>query len=178
LCVASPRVESSPGKPSAVRGPKAATRTAPPLPLRSSPSPATTGYYPLSRAPPTVVTSSNSVSAPWSLQTRWTPSSPSGTRCRRRACRLVVHCHWQPTPVSPSPPRAPNRPFRVASHLPDPSPPPPPLAPPPCHGASPYSLPLFDHWATSPRVAGLVWLGRPFRPKGTAFLIISTADFV
>jgi hypothetical protein len=184
LCVVSPRVESSPGKTSTARGPEAAARTPPPLYLRASPSPATAGYCLVSRPQPTAVTSSSSVSAPWSLPTRWTLLLPSGTHCRHRACHLAMHYHGQPTLVSPSPPRAPNQPFRVASHLPDTSPPPPHAtthrqrAPPPLHGASPCSLPLFDHWATIPRVAGMVWLGRPFRPKGTMFLIISPADFV
>jgi hypothetical protein len=126
LCVVSPRVESSPSKTSAARGPEAAARTPPPLHLRASLSPAAAGCRLLPGPQPTAVTSSSSVSAPWSLPTHWTPPSPFGMRCCRRACCLAVHCHGQPTPMSPSPPRAPNRPFRVTSHLPDPSPPPPP----------------------------------------------------
>jgi hypothetical protein len=106
------------------KGPEAAARTPPPLPLRASPSPVAAGCRPLPRPPPTAVTSSSSVSAPWSLLIHWMPLSPSGTRCRRRACRLVVHCHRLPTPMSPSPPRAPNQPFHVTGHLPDPSSPP------------------------------------------------------
>jgi hypothetical protein len=125
LCVVSPRVESSPSKTSAARGPEAAARTPPPLHLRASLSPAAAGCRLLPRPQPTAVTSSSSVSAPWSLSTRWTSPLPSGTHCHHRACRLAVHCHGQPTPVSPSPPRVPNQPFSVADHLPDTSPPPP-----------------------------------------------------
>jgi hypothetical protein len=45
-------------------------------------------------------------------------------------------------------------------------------------GRAPALLPLFGRWATNPWVVGPVSLGRPFRPKGTVFLIISPADFV
>jgi hypothetical protein len=129
LCVVSPRVESSPSKTSAARGPEAAACTPPPLHLRASLSPAAAGCRLLPRPQPTAVTSSSSVSAPWSLSTRWTSPLPSGTHCHHRACRLAVHCHGQPTLVSPSPPRVPNQPFSIADHLPDTSPPP-PLTPP------------------------------------------------